>query len=285
MESSALPTAPISFDGGIFEVRLDLFDGPIDLLLHLVKQRELPIEQLSLAQVANQFCQCLERMRELDIEVAAEYLVVAATLLSIKASVLLDGKNPDNLESDEESLPDPHRELLQKLREAAIFKDTAASLSHRHLLGIDVFSRPHGVVAHADGYVIRYDTQDVMLLGQALQRLLSRSGPTSPLLEIRLDSVTIVERMLQVLDTLRVAGGKVDFAKLIPDVTSRASIVTTLLALLELCKRRAICVRQEQSYEQIYVALGEEELGASQVTSEFDQPSDSSDSEANIVNG
>lgn len=75
-------------DDYTFSIALEIFHGPIDLLLHLVKQNELPIEKLSLAQVANQYLICLERMRRLDLEVAGEYLVVAATLLSIKASTL-----------------------------------------------------------------------------------------------------------------------------------------------------------------------------------------------------
>ena len=99
-----------------FSVQTPLFDGPIDLLLHLVKTNELPITKLSLAEVAEQYMQCLDMMRSLDLEIAGEYLVIAATLLSIKSSVLLD--EPVEMVPDEEgNLYDPYEALLEQLGE------------------------------------------------------------------------------------------------------------------------------------------------------------------------
>ncbi|RIL11386.1 MAG: segregation/condensation protein A, partial [Proteobacteria bacterium] len=113
MDSVTPPDAYAHF----FEVKLDVFDGPIDLLLHLVKQNELPIEKVSLAKVASQYLECLEKMRYFDLDVAGEYLVIAATLVSIKSSILLN--QPVELVEDEEgNLVDPHEELLNRLREA-----------------------------------------------------------------------------------------------------------------------------------------------------------------------
>jgi segregation and condensation protein A len=94
-----------------FEVNLELFDGPLDLLLHLIKKRELPIEKVSLAEVTGQYLECIKSLRYYDVEVAAEYLVIAATMLSVKASVLLN--DPVELVPDENGeMIDPHEVLL-----------------------------------------------------------------------------------------------------------------------------------------------------------------------------
>ncbi|RMD86094.1 MAG: segregation/condensation protein A, partial [Candidatus Dadabacteria bacterium] len=116
-----------------FEVGVEHFDGPIDLLLHLVKSRELEISRISLAQVASQYLAYVEMMKGEELEVAAEYLVVAATLLSIKASFLL--KQPSEFAEEEDSLPDPQKELLARLREAEIYKDGAEALGAVKQLG------------------------------------------------------------------------------------------------------------------------------------------------------
>jgi segregation and condensation protein A len=124
-----------------FEVKLELFDGPLDLLLHLVKKRELPIEKVSLSEVTGQYLECIKNLRYYDVEVAAEYLVIAATLLSVKASVLLN--DPVELVVDESgSLVDPHEELLRRLRELEAFRAAAGDLANRPMLGCDVFAAP-----------------------------------------------------------------------------------------------------------------------------------------------
>lgn len=253
-----------------FEVRIDIFDGPIDLLLHLVKKHELEIEKVSLAQVATQYFECLERMRELDLEVAGEYLVIAATLLSIKSSVLLD-EPPEMVIDEDGNVLDPHEELLARLREAQVYRDGARYLGARELLGVDVFSPPPGPVG-IEPLPVRYRDHDPMLLGMAFRRLLDRVGSEQPGLIISVDSVSIVERMVGVLDTLRARGGSAPFEELIPDRTSRASMISSFLALLELCKRQAIVVRQSRTFDQIVISLvGSEQEVSEPLASEFDE--------------
>ena len=129
------------FEAAPFQVQLELFDGPIDLLLHLVKKNELAIERIALAKVATQYMECVERMRSMNLDMVAEYLVIAATLLSVKSSVLLN--EPVELVVDEEgNLVDPHKVLLERLREAQVYREGASSLAQRKLLGQDVFSGP-----------------------------------------------------------------------------------------------------------------------------------------------
>ena len=255
-----------------FEVKLgNLFDGPIDLLLHLVKRNELPIETLSLAEVAAQYMQCIQEMRELDLEVAGEYLVIAATLLSIKSSILLN--EPVELVLDDEgNLVDPHEELLRRLREAQIYREGAQFLGGRSMLGVDVFE-PQSLLGDIEAPEVRYKPHDAILLGLAFKALLKRVGKTNPTFTISVDSVTIVERMMSIVDRLRNAAAPVAFEDLVPDQTSRGSIISSFLALLELAKRQMIQVRQDGMFSSVTIAL----IGAESVNelpkmeSEFDQ--------------
>ncbi|MBX7145427.1 MAG: segregation/condensation protein A [Oligoflexia bacterium] len=253
-----------------FEVKLDLFNGPIDLLLHLVKQRELPLEKVSLAAVADQYMQCIEDMRHYDLEVAGEYLVIAATLVSMKSSILLN--EPVELVQDEDgNLVDPHEQLLRRLREAEVYKDAASHLGRTPVLGLDVFAPPSSLKDYED-VEVRLCDHDPLLLGKAFQKVLEKAGTDTKLITISVDSVTIVERMVGILDRLRTAGPKgVVFYSLIPDLSSRGAIISTFVALLELCKRQAIRVRQERSWEDIFIAISDGEVQSAGLTSEFDE--------------
>lgn len=255
-------------NGGFFSVRLGLFDGPLDLLLHLVKQRELPLEKLSLAEVADQYLQAVESMRNLDLDLAGEYLVIAATLVSIKAALLLN--EPVDLVSDDEgNLVNPHDELLRRLREAEVFKDGANRLGTLSFLGIDVFAPPP-LAREAGSMPPRYQSHDPLALGRAFRRLWERLDSRAASYTITLDAVSIIECMVKALDRLRTAGGPLRFEDLVPNLESRASIIATFVALLELCKRQAIRVKQGADFEEIVVCLAEADFDPTLTGSEFD---------------
>ncbi len=238
---------------GQLSVSVELFEGPIDLLLHLVKQQELPVELLSLARVAEQYMAALEDMKRLDLEIAGEYLVVAATLLSIKAAVLLNQPIDAETGLDTEESLSPHEELLRRLRQAAVYRDGAQELARRDWLNIDVFSGSG--VFDGDLGPAPLKPHDTILLARALQRLVSRSEKASKLLTITVDSVSITERMVRVVDRLRGSPGQViEIADLVDD-RSLPALVGTFLALLELAKRQAIAIRQDLEFDRIFVAL------------------------------
>ena len=254
--------------GEAFQVRLELFDGPIDLLLHLVKQEELPIEKLSLAQVADQYMGYLEGLRDLDLELAGEYLLIAATLVSIKSSVLLN-EPPELVQGEDGALVDPHEELLRRLREAQVYKDGAGCLAGRPVLGVDVFA-PAGVPADSDE-LVTYRQHDALLLGRAFMKLLQKSGGDENLITISVDAISIVERMVTILNVLKSAGGSLPFEELIPQPITRATIISSFVALLELCKRSAIWVRQEGAFGALTIALSGAEVPTTGLSSEFDE--------------
>lgn len=252
----------------LFSVRTPLFDGPIDLLLHLVKTNELPIAKVALAEVAEQYLNCLDLMRSFDLEVAGEYLVIAATLLSIKSHVLLN--DPVELVPDEDgNLHDPYEALLEQLREAAIYQDAASLLGQRSMLGEEVFDAP-SLLRYVDAAPRQYQQHDPTVLGKAIARLLQKASERGTCLTIQFDSVSITERMMSVLRHLESSEGPVVFFALIPDISSRISIVATFIALLELCKRGAIKVVQESAADSIFIALTGTEFDFAGLRSDFD---------------
>jgi segregation and condensation protein A len=239
-----------------FEVKLELFDGPLDLLLHLVKKKELPIEKVSLSEVTGQYLECIKSLRYYDVEVAAEYLVIAATLLSVKASVLLN--EPVELVQDENGeLVDPHEELLARLRELETFRAAAAMLSGRPTLGHDVFASPPKV-SKIDPALIPLADHSTELLAVAFQEVLKKLGERNQTFKLTLDTVSIVDRMRSVVDTLRFAGGGTTFQALLATVEDRISAVGTFVAILELCRRRVVGVVQESPRGEIQIRLVEE---------------------------
>ena len=257
-----------------FELRMEIFDGPIDLLLHLVKLNELPIEKLALAEVASQYLEYLERMRCFDLEVAGEYLVIAATLVSIKSSIILN--DPVELVIDDEGkMVNPHDMLLERLREAAIYRDGADKLANCNLLGIDVFDAPQSMT-RVDGLTVTYRPHDAMLLGEAFRKVLKKIKDT-PQYSVFLESVSVVDRMMGILELLKCAPGGIEFSGLIPDLTSRGVVIGSFVALLELCKRQVILVKQDQVFDNIVVVLSSDSFDPQKfysqggLVSEFDQ--------------
>ena len=263
----------------LFTVNLDLFDGPMDLLLHLVKQHELPIEKVSLAAVTEQYMAILDEAVELDFELAGEYLVVAATLLAIKSSILLNKPVEVHLDTEADG-PDPEEELLRRLRELERFRSGAQQLAERPMLGIDVFAPTPE--PFAPGPPVLRD-HDALLLGRALRRLLDRTPAELRSLVITTDSVPIAARMMQVIERLSISPSGLGFNDLVGEFITVPSIIATFLALLELCKRQAITVEQASVFGEITISLAASATGetsilpAEELISEFDQTNSEED--------
>jgi segregation and condensation protein A len=261
-----------------FEVKTESFDGPIDLLLHLVKKNELPIEKLSLYQISQQYFDCLDRMRHLDLEIAGEYLVIAATLLSIKSSILLN-EPPEFVEDDEGKMVDPHLLLLEKIREAAVYKESAMALSQRNILGLDVFQNS-ALFDQIEPIPGKLKNHDPILLAKAFAKVLDkRKAKGAPVFSISYDAVSIVERMMRVLDIVQtrhaqfINNGLISFDELIDSQASdTGTVVSTFLALLELAKRGAIAVSQADIDAAIMIGLADSNVSVASLSSEFDEP-------------
>jgi segregation and condensation protein A len=218
---------------------LEIFEGPLDLLLHLIKKNEVSITDIPIATITEQYLATLELMQNLSLDVAGEFLVMAATLIHIKSRMLLP--TGDN-EADEDEGVDPHEELVRRLLEYQRYKEAAAELEQRDLLTRDVFVRSAPPTEEAGPRGFR-EVSVFDLLG-ALKRVIDRL-PKDTVHEVALDKITVREKMTLLLESLRVHGS-VLFESLFVEVKSRVEVVATFLAMLELVKVRAIRVFQEE---------------------------------------
>jgi segregation and condensation protein A len=220
-------------------VQLEIFEGPLDLLLHLIKKNEVSITDIPIATITEQYLATLELMQNLSLDVAGEFLVMAATLIHIKSRMLLPPS--EDTEEEEEGGADPRAELVGRLIEYQRFKDVAAQLEQREILTRDVFARTAAPVEEAAFPGFR--EVSVFELLSALRRVLERL-PKDNVHEVTLDKITVREKMTLLLDTLR-AQGQVLFEALFSAAQSRMEVIVTFLAMLELVRVRAVRIFQE----------------------------------------
>jgi segregation and condensation protein A len=220
-------------------VQLEIFEGPLDLLLHLIKKNEVSITDIPIATITEQYLATLEVMQTLNLDVAGEFLVMAATLVHIKSRMLLP--LTDDEDAEEEG-PDPRAELVQRLLEYQRFKDAADQLERRDVLARDVFVRNAPPAEEVDPPGFR--EVSVFELLTALRRVMERL-PKDAVHEVTLEKITVREKMTLLLDILR-AKGPTLFESLFAEVKTRMEVVVTFLAMLELVKVRAIRIFQEE---------------------------------------
>jgi segregation and condensation protein A len=220
-------------------VQLEIFEGPLDLLLHLIKKNEVSIADIPIAAITEQYLAILEVMQTLDLDVAGEFLVMAATLVHIKSRMLLPLSDD---EEDEEEGADPRAELVRRLLEYQRFKDAADQLERRDILARDVFVRAAPPAEEVDPPGFR--EVSVFELLTALRRVMERL-PKDAVHEVTLEKITVREKMTSLLDILRAQGATL-FESLFVEVKTRMEVVVTFLAMLELVKVRAIRIFQEE---------------------------------------
>ncbi|OGQ96713.1 MAG: hypothetical protein A2253_12385 [Deltaproteobacteria bacterium RIFOXYA2_FULL_55_11] len=229
-------------------VKLEIFEGPLDLLLHLIKKNELSITDIPIATITEQYLSTLELMQGLNLDVAGEFLVMAATLIHIKSRMLLP---PGDDEDEEEEEGDPREELIRRLLEYQRFKEAAEELERRELLSRDVFVRRSEAPEEAE--TVGFESLSLFDLLSALRHVLERF-PEERIHEVTLDTISVREKMSFLLDELR-RRGKVIFQSLFETATSRLEVVVTFLAMLELVKIRAIRVWQEERIGPVVIEL------------------------------
>jgi len=227
-----------------YAVRLPAFEGPLDLLLHLIRVNEVEITDIPIAQIAEQYLEYVELLRDLDLDVAGEYLLMAATLAWIKSRMLLP---PDGAADDPEA--DPRAELVARLLEYQRFKDAAERLGDRPLLERDVFRAvAPGPEAPPEGE--RELEVSLFALVEAYRRALRAAPPSGRPHEVEVETITVRERMLAVMEVLGLRGS-LDLEELLgrpgAEPPSRALLIATFLALLELCRIAAIHIYQGMS--------------------------------------
>ena len=257
MESSLFYREPEQMELPL-KVRLETFEGPLDLLLYLIKKNEIDIYDIPISVITQQYLEYLETMKNLNLDVAGEFLLMAATLLHIKSKMLLPATMEEEGEKEEE---DPRAELVRRLLEYQRFKEAAQQLVKGPLLDREVFVRSFFGDALAEkeageevsGEVTLFDLLEVMK--KVLEGL-----PAEEFQEISMEHLNIKDKILHIMERLWEAES-LAFTELYTASTSRREIVVTFLALLELLRLRMIRVYQGETFGpiRIFSPVGPEE--------------------------
>jgi segregation and condensation protein A len=229
-----------------FQIKLDIFEGPLDLLLHLIREHQLDILDIPMATITDAYLRYLALMQELDLDVAGEFLLMAATLIHIKSKMLLPpDETADGEEAEEE---DPRAELVNRLLEYKKFKEAAQTLG---LLESET-ALLHRRGAPALEMEVEGPLQVSMVeLLRALRDVLSRADKVVPL-EITPEEINVGQRIVLLVDRLAVES-PLEFSQLFANATRRVEIIVTFLALLELLRRRLATARQGETMGPIMI--------------------------------
>ncbi len=222
-----------------YVVKINEFEGPLDLLLHLIKSSEIEIYNISITDVTKQYIDYIKTMEELNLEVASEYLVMAADLIRIKSAMLLP-KPP--VEEETEFVEDPRQQLIEKLIEYKKYKGASEEFneykSERELKYTKVYNDEFEV----NSPIIIDDNVDTFDLLQALNKMQRRKEAIKPLTTvIEMHEVTVEERMKTLFNHLVTVKERVDFTSIF-DTYNKSYIITTFLAVLELVKEDKIFI-------------------------------------------
>ncbi|MFM2420305.1 MAG: hypothetical protein RL385_5028 [Pseudomonadota bacterium] len=237
----------------VFRLEVGTFEGPLDLLLHLIQDHELDILDLPIAFITAKYLAYLDLMRDLALDVVSEYLVMAATLAHIKSKMLLPSP-PVGQDDEPDDLVDPREALVKRLLEYQKYKAAAAELAGRGLAGRDVFTR--GAPAEKAKGELPLGGMTLFNLLDAFNRVLKRANADFSR-EIAAERITIQDRMQEIMDVLR-ERHRIEFVSLFEGYISTYDIVVTFLAMLEMGKQKLLRLYQADSYLSIYVELAPE---------------------------
>jgi segregation and condensation protein A len=231
-----------------YTFRLEGFEGPLDLLLHLIQKNELDIFNIPIALITEQYLEYLQLIKVLNLDVAGEYLLMASTLLHIKSKMLL----PKSSEEEEEEEEDPRAELIRRLLEYQKYKQAAGELEKRPLLDRDVFIR---LVTAESGEELEEERIEVNLfeLLEAFRQVLERVKLES-VHEVILEHLSVEDKIQEILTIFEREKRSMAFHRLFPEQASRKVVIITLLAILELVKMKRIRIFQLAPFETIRVS-------------------------------
>ncbi len=267
-----------------YKVKFEVFEGPLDLLLYLIKKEEVDIYEVNLTKLATQFIEYVEMMREFDLEIAGEFLVMAATLMYIKSRELLP-KEQQVQATEEEDEEDPRWELIRQLVEYKKFKDAAAQLQQREIEQENVFARRPGKLEFNLEEQPRKADVSIFDLLNAVNAILKRVNQREDLREIFEDKWSVSEK-IEVMMKLTSERPVIRFSELFNAEMSRPEVICTFLALLELIRlKQLVCVQAEDFSDiditkappQPVVAEGGEPVADEATTAPGEQPATGDD--------
>ncbi len=246
------PTTP----SGVY-FRLSAFEGPLDLLLHFIRNQKIDIYDIPIVQITQQYMEYIKIMEDLDLEIAGDFLVMAATLIHIKSRVLL----PPDEEEMEESVEDPRAELVQRLLEYQAYQDSSTHLRKREDIWKDVFQRPA-----TDMDSLEFEEESMLIdanvfdLISAFRKLLEKAPEQT--IEITRETLTVSDRINFIVEKLENEDG-IRFEELFEEGFTKVTLIVTFLALLELVRLGLSKIYQEKAFEQIWIMNPQNEPSSS----------------------
>jgi len=232
-----------------YKIKLDIFEGPLDLLLYLVKKDHLDIRDIPIAQVTEQYLAYLELMRLLDLNIAGEFLVMAATLMQIKSRMLLP-RDEASMQEEEES--DPRQELVQRLLEYQRFKEIASELRQREQNQRQHFRRSNAEPSAAEQLEGVYFEASIFDLINAFTKALKEGVPRELFYEVIRDEFTVEQKIHDILHLL-LNQEILILTQLFSESKNKLEIIATFLAVLELIRLKEIIIRQKELFGDIEI--------------------------------
>ncbi|MEE8383013.1 MAG: segregation/condensation protein A [Thermodesulfobacteriota bacterium] len=246
-----------------YKVMLDIFEGPLDLLLYLIKKNEVDIYAIPIAVITDQYLEYLDLMKALNLDVVGEFLVMAATLTAIKSRMLLP-PSEDEEEGDEGI--DPRAELMEHLLEYQRYKEAAHQLKDRELLEKDIFTRiqseEQSLQVDKDTAVIEVNLFDLV---DALRKVIERKDLAGDFMEVTVEKISVKDKMVAILEKLK-ENQQITFQSLFDEVTTKYEIIVAFLSILELMRLRAVKVFQVHPYGEIRVISLKSEVQINNLT-------------------
>ncbi len=231
------------------------FEGPLDLLLHLIKESKMDIMNIEIEKITEQYMDFLNKQEKMNLEVSSEYLVLASELLEIKSRLLL----PNNKEEDEVDEEDPREELINRLLEYQAYKDITKLLQDKELLRKDIYTKsPENINNYVDEvHEIHADISlDDLVL--ALQKYYQRKADNKPLnTKVTINEISVSSRRHDIKRILK-SKKRISFFELFP-IASKEYIVATFLAILEMAKSRELIIKQDNNFDDIICEVNKNE--------------------------
>lgn len=237
-----------------YKVKFEVFEGPLDLLLYLIKKEEVDIYEVNLTKLATQFIDYVNLMRQLDLDIAGEFVVMAATLMYIKSRELLPKEKQVVVEAEEDE-EDPRWELIRQLVEYKKFKDAAAQLQSREIEQESVYPRLPGKLEFAETQTAAAPRPDVSIfdLLNAVNNILKRVSQRDDMREIFEDKWTVSEKIETIVNLIGTRPA-IRFTELFSEEMSRSEVVCTFLAVLELIRLKQIVCAQAGHFDEIEIS-------------------------------
>jgi len=232
----------------MYKVKIDVFEGPLDLLLYLIRKNEVDIYDIPVAEITEQYIEYINLMKMLDLDIAGEFLVMAATLIQMKSAAML----PTGATVEDDELMMTREELVRQLLEYKKFKSAASVLSKREEAQRNLFTRSF-VDPGFEGLDLKEFRVDATLFDLlSAFRMVLKQLPEDQLTGFREETFTVQQKIDDILNQFDIRK-RVEFATLFAKSSSRLEVIVTFLAVLELIKTRRIIARQAQLFSRIWL--------------------------------